>query len=331
MNDSHLNVEELWGIINNEPAIWDFIVIKNQSFYFNHKNNLIFLSSFQKNTLPLPQYKMTILGKLLTKSSQFANIMSCRPGTEDVTFYALVNSPQAGILGRIADKKMLSIAAPPLKWRRAKIKEKIQKQIQSYINMQQSFLFIDIGCGAGFDSLEIERIMHRFETLTQIPRYSCSYASLNIDIDKKWLNNNKKLSEELFGDSCNILRENISAFDFLTNESYHSMVSPYDNLIISCNGFAEFLNDEQLLQLYIGIHNLIKEYKGGVSIILPFAGENKKQESIGEKIGFQFRTKNKNTLITLIKEIFKNYNVSYIEKHSQIVINVERHYSILEK
>lgn len=36
------------------------------------------------------------------------------------------------------------------------------------------------------------------------------YQSLNVDIDEKWLNNNKIVTEKLFGMNHRIVRENIS-------------------------------------------------------------------------------------------------------------------------
>ncbi|GEM_PF-3537140 len=318
------DIEKAWQTIKKEPTIWNCLEINNQSFYFNYRYKQLFLSSFQAGKLPNPPYKIKLLGKLLIKASQFANIMSRRPGTEEVTFYALINSPQGGALGQIFDKKMLSIAAPPLTWRREKVRESIQNKIETCTKNKQTFLFLDIGCGGGFDSLEIERLMHRLENLTEKQEWSDFYASLNIDIDQKWLNNNKMLAEELYGDNCNITRENVSAFDFFSKDSYYSIMKQYDNLIISCNGFSEFLTDADLIKLYTGIRNLADKFVGEVYIILPFANKNEKQESIGNKIGFQFRAKDKGKIISIIKEIFEHYSVSYTEEYSQIVLTVER-------
>ncbi|EME8127436.1 hypothetical protein [Enterococcus lactis] len=324
MKESVKDIEKVWEIIKNEPTIWNCLEINNQSFYFNYKHKKLFLSSFQAAKLPEPPYKTKFLGKFLTKTSHFANIMSRRPGTEEVTFYALLNSPQGGILGRSMDKKMLNIAAPPLTWRREKVREEIRNKVESYTKQRQTFLFIDIGCGAGFDSLEVERIMHRLENLTEKQQWLISHACLNIDIDTTWLNNNQMLAEELYGCDCNIMRENVSAFDFLSKGTYHSLLKQYDNLIISCNGFAEFLPDEDLIKLYQGIRNLTDEFVGKVYIILPFANKNEQQEAIGNKIGFQFRAKDKNKIVEIIKEIFEHYNVSYTEEYSQILLTVER-------
>lgn len=323
MGKTYLDLEKIWYRIKNEPTVWDFLRIKDRSFYFNYKSKQLFLSSFKLKNLPDPPYKLKFLGQILIKASHFANIMARCPGTEEVTFYALLNTPQKGIFGRILDKKMLSIAAPPLTWRREQIRKAISSKIESYTKQKQSFLFLDIGCGAGFDSLEIERIMHRLEILTGRAEYSDSYASFNIDIDNTWLNNNQMLAEELYGDNCNITRETISAFEFLYRDSSHSILNQYDNLIVSCNGFAEFLTYRDLLKLYQGIHGLANNFVGGIYIILPFANKNEKQESLGDKIGFQFRAQDKNELIAMVKKIFKEQTVSYTVKYSQTVLIIE--------
>lgn len=61
---------------------------------------------------------------------------------------------------------MLEIASPPLIWRRQQIKEGIQQKIKEYTRKNESFFFWDIGSGAGFDSIEIERLIRRINVLT---------------------------------------------------------------------------------------------------------------------------------------------------------------------
>lgn len=324
MEESHTSLEEAWNQTQQEPTVWDHLATKDQAFYYDYNNKSIFLSSFKTKDLPEPPYPLTLLGKILTKMSHFANIMSRRPGTEEVTFYALLNSPQNGPLGRKIDEKMLNIGVPPLVWRREQIKKVIKEKVESYIKDNQSFLFLDIGSGAGFDSLEIERLVHRMSELTNQTQWADSYTSLNIDIDTKWLENNQKLAEEMFGNDHNIVRENISAFDFLSDKNYLSILKKYDNLIISCNGFAEFLSDADLQKLYLGIRELTDSFEGNATIILPFANKNEKQEAVGKKIGFQFRAKDKQEMIEMINELFADYHISYAEKYSHIVMFIEK-------
>ncbi|WKF72344.1 hypothetical protein QYM42_08125 [Lactococcus lactis] len=316
-------LEKAWEIVEQEPSVWDAIDVKDKAFYYKTDQEKIFLSSFKSRDLPLSPYSLTPLGKLLTKLSTLANIMSRRPGTEEVTFYVLHNSPQKGILGKKADKKMLKVAAPPLAWRRQQIREKIVEKVKGYTEKNESFFFLDIGSGAGFDSLEIERLIHRVNELSE-HSFDKDYQSLNVDIDEKWLNNNKIVTEKLFGRNHHIVRENISIFNFWKN-SQKIALERYDNLIISCNGFAEFLSDIELRKLYEEIFNFSQDFKGNVDIILPFANKNKEQETLGKKIGFQFKAKAKQEIIKMIEEIFINYKVTYVEKYSHIVMNIQKH------
>lgn len=317
-----ITIKEAWKIVEQEPTVWDFIELKNSSFYYEINQEKIFLSSFKNNDLPSSPYSLTFLGIVLTKLSTLANIMSRCPGTEEVTFYVMLNSPQPGFLGKKADMKMLKVASPPLVWRRQRIREIITKKVKEYTEKNQSFFFLDIGSGAGFDCLEIERLIHRVNELSE-NCFDKSYKSLNIDIDKKWLNNNQIIAEKLFGLNHQIIRENISIFDFW-KKSPKLPLDQYDNVIISCNGFAEFLSDIELRKLYEEIFKFIQDFKGNVAVMLPFANKNKKQETLGKKIGFQFKAKEKQEILNMIEEIFINCKVMYCEKYSHIVITVEK-------
>jgi len=322
LNQRLIALNKAWEEVKKEPTVWDAIEVKDKSFYYKIDQETIFLSSFKSKELPSSPYSLTPLGKLLTKLSTLANIMSRRPGTEEVTFYVLHNSPQPGILGKSVDKKMLKVAAPPLIWRRQQIRERITQKVRDYIEKNQSFFFLDIGSGAGFDSIEIERLIHRINELSEYS-FDRDYQSLNIDIDEKWLNNNQILAAKLFGLNHHIARKNISIFDFW-KKSQKSTLDQYDNLIISCNGFAEFLSDIELRKLYKEIFNFSQNFEGNVDIILPFANKNKEQETLGKKIGFQFKAKDKQEIVNMIEEIFTNYKVTYCEKYSHILINIEK-------
>lgn len=317
-------LDETLEKIEKELTVWDYLTIDNDSFYYAYEENNVFLSSFHKSKLTSSSQSLNFMGNILIKLSRFAHIMSSRPGTEEVTFYALLNTPQKSIVGKKVDEKMLSIAAPPLVWRREIIKEAIHKRVEFNIKNDQTFIFLDIGCGAGMDSLEIERLIHRTVELTGDPHYYESYLNLNIDIDEKWLRNNETLVKLMFNNNNNTIRLNTSAFDFLEEKNYQYILEMYDNLIISCNGFAEFLTDHDLRILYQEIEELVRSFKGQALLILPFANKNKKHETIGRKIGFQFRAKSKDEMLMLITEIFKNYQVTYKEDHSQIVMFVEK-------
>lgn len=110
-NQRSIFLEKAWKIVKKEPTIWGAIEVKDKSFYYKIDQEIIFLSSFKSRALPSSPYSLTPLSKLLTKLSTLANIMSRRPGKEEVTFYVLQNLPQKGILGKKVDKKMLKVAA----------------------------------------------------------------------------------------------------------------------------------------------------------------------------------------------------------------------------
>lgn len=165
--------------------------------------------------------------------------------------------------------------------------------------------------------------IHRVNELSE-HSFDKEYQSLNVDIDEKWLNNNKIVTEKLFGLKHHIVRENISIFDFWES-SQKLRLDRYDNLIISCNGFAEFLSNTELRKLYEEIFKFSKDFKGNVDIILPLANKNKEQETLGKKIGFQFKAKSKQEIIIMVEEIFTNYEVMYDEKYSHIVMNIQKY------
>lgn len=324
MKDIKEKVFLAWEDINKQKSVWEYLSIEDSSFYFIKGNDKILLSSFKDKDLPKSPYSLTTMGKVLTKLSTFANIMSKRPGTEEVTFYSILNEAQSTWCGNYFDKKMLDIVSPPITWRRIEIEKSIRDILKKYVfDYKESFAFVDIGCGGGFDSLEIERIILGINYIAG-ENIINDYDILNIDIDTKWLNNNEKLDKHMFGEKSKIRRCNMSIFEYLDRRYYAQEFSHENNLIISCNGFAEFLTDDDLKRLYIGIRNMADTFNGKIHIILPFANRNEKQEALGNKIGFKFRAKEKEYMISLIEEVFNGFKVSFTEKYSQIVLVVEK-------
>lgn len=327
MINTNNNLLSAWDQINNEKNIWNNLYIEDKALWFKNEKGNIMLSSFKTEDLPASPYELTSIGKVLTKLSTFANIMSRRPGTEEVTFYSMLNQPHSAWCGDFLDRKMLTIAATPITWRRQQIEKTIKGILKRYIfQYEETFAFVDIGSGGGFDSLEIERILLGMKDIVGEEVLPGKYDCLNLDIDTLWLSNNERLCQRMFGDQSRIRRNNCSIFDYLIKKSYVDEFSLYNNLIISCNGFAEFLSDEELETLYHGIHAMTSSFSGKISVILPFANRNEKQEKTGNKIGFKYRAKEKDYMIQLIENIFVDFELSYIEKHSQIVLIVEKGY-----
>lgn len=75
---------------------------------------------------------------------------------------------------------------------------------------------------------------------------------------------------------------------------------------------------------YEEIFKFIQEFEGNADVILPFANKNKEQETLGKKIGFQFKAKEKQEILNMIEEIFINCKMTYCEQYSHIVMAVEK-------
>ncbi len=317
-------IKNAWNKVNSQRKVWDHLRIENHAFYYQVNEKKILLSHFADQYLPKSPYELTFLGKILTKLSVFSNIMSKRPGTEEVTFYSLINKAQGSGLKKVVDEKILKTIAPPLNWRRGKVVEFINELVYEYtVHKQEKFAFIDIGCGGGLDSLEIERILTGLNhTLEE--NISFDYKLVNVDIDEKWLKNNEELTKILFGKESKINRYNMSVFEYFDKKIYEKDFKEFEHLIVSCNGFAEFFEEENLKKLYEGIHHLTKIFKGQVDIILPFAITNQKQEKLGNAIGFKYRAKEKKDMLQLVEGIFKNFKLDYDEAYSQMALKLRR-------
>lgn len=68
------------------------------------------------------------------------------------------------------------------------------------------------------------------------------------------------------------------------------------------NGFAEFLSDRELGKLYKDFFTFTQLFNGNISIILPFAIKNQKQETLGNMIGLKFKAKAKSDIINMVEE-----------------------------
>jgi hypothetical protein len=264
--DKAKQIKKVWREVTAHNRIWEKIKIKGEAFCFQKNfNELIKLSSFSYDDLPPVQSKLTLLGKLITWMSTFANIMSRRPGTEEVTFYALKKQSNGNFIKKIVDQIVIEIACPPFAWRREQIVKFIAQSMLDVIkNHEGNFALLDIGCGSGFDGLEVHRIMQEIKNRIEpfgglrLPMFKV----VNIDIDGLWLNNNKMLSELLFNDYNFTVRREMSIFAYIKEKIYLEDLRHIHHLIISCNGFAEFLQDHDLIRLLSGIKEIANTIKG---------------------------------------------------------------------
>ena len=314
-----------WETVTKEKSIWEYMYIKDHSLYFEKDDNTIKLTSYKTKDLPKRTSKLTIAGNILVNLSTLGNIMSRCPGTEEVTLYSLLSTPQSGFFGTSFDAKLLRIVAPPITWRRVAVESTIRYTLKKYISdYKEPFVFMDIGSGCGFDGLEINRIADRMQYLCKEQYVPTDNEIINIDISSKWLHNNEVLCDLLCKKNSNTKRYNISIFDYLEQKLYEQDCKGKKNLIVSCNGFAEFLDDETLTKLYMGIRKIAGIFTGRVHIILPFSIKDDYQQKIADKIGFGYRAKPRLLMENLIGNIFPQYYQSFEEKYSQIVMTLER-------
>jgi len=322
------HIKKIWREATSRDRIWDRVKIKGEAFYFQkNSSELIKLSSFSKDDLPPVQSELTLLGKLITKISTFANIMSRRPGTEEVTFYALKNKANGHFIKKIIDKICVKIAGPPFCWRREQVVKFIAKSIIEVIKRSNgNFALLDIGCGGGFDGLEVQRILHEIKEKTKnqagfrLPKFKI----INNDIDQLWLNNNKILSELLFSDPNLTIRREQSIFEYIKEKIYLEDLRDISHLIIPCNGFAEFLQDHDLIKLLSGIKEIADSIKGNVYFTFQFCVKNPIQVSLATLIGFRYIARERHDIDRLIKLYFDDYKIATEEKYNQVAFSLSR-------
>jgi len=322
------HIKKIWREASSHDRIWDRVKIKGEAFYFQkNSSELIKLSSFSEDDLPAVQSELTLLGKLITRISTFANIMSRRPGTEEVTFYALKNEAHGQFIKKLIDQICVKIAGPPFCWRREQVVKFIAESIIDVIKKRNgNFAMLDIGCGGGFDGLEVQRIMHEIKEKkkNQASLRLPNFKIINNDIDRLWLNNNKMLSELLFSDSNLTVRRNKSIFDYINKKIYLGDLRDIHHLIISCNGFAEFLQDHDLIKLLLGIKEITNSIKGDVYFTFQFCVRNPIQVSLATLIGFRYIARERNHINKLIKLYFEDYKIDAEEKYNQVAFSLRR-------
>ena len=186
---------------------------------------------------------------------------------------------------------------------------------------KDAFGFLDIGSGGGFDSLEISRL------LSKLPEKDSIFTRIsivNVDIDTFWLQQNENLSNLLYEGKPSIVRRNMSIFDYINRQLYLDDFMDRPNLLISCNGFAEFFEDEPLGQLFKAIARMTKDFKGHVYLILPFAVKNYVQESMARVVGFNYRARDIATITRMIQENFPDFTLETNSQFSQLILMLHR-------
>jgi len=315
---------DYWEKISKEKSVWDRLEIENMTFiYRGDDGERIELSSFDRHSLPDTPANISLIGKLFAKMSAFANIMASRPGTEEVTFYSLKHIPHGRGVAKFLDRKFLSIGAPPFNWRREMVVEFINTSIRKHVVSGEKFGFMDIGSGGGFDGLEIIRLLRGVENIVEYDELSTAFKIINIDIDKFWMDKNIELTK-LSELTQNTLRRNISVFDYFESRSYESDLGGFENLVISCNGFAEFFEDRLLSKLFSGISEMTDHFTGTVDVVIPFAVKNVIQEKLSNLVGFNYIARTISEIQKMVSDAFPGFEIRTAEKQSQIVFFLTR-------
>lgn len=312
-------------VLSSTKSLWDRIEIHDRAFVLRLDDGSLFhLSSFAERDLPPLEREFPLLGRFLLKHSVYANIMARRRGREEVTFYCLRSEPHGSGFDRKIDAKMVAMGAAPLNWRRQMVVETVRKTLLGLLSRgASSFTFLDIGCGGGFDGLELKRLLVAMEEKgVPIPEHRI----INVDIDDKWLELNARLAKRMLPErhQGQITRRNVSIFDYLKSAELTSDLAGTENLIISCNGFADFCEDAALNELYGGICELMRRTPGEATVVLPLALKNPVQEVISKWVGFGYNARERPEITSRLAQMFRGLQLEQHENHSQLTFIIRK-------
>lgn len=310
-----------WDKACAEETVWDRLTVKEQQFFFRTPDTLVPLSSFAREKLPPIPADLPPLGRFLARMSAFANIGASRPGTEEVTFYSLIGKPHGTGMKRLLDRFFLRVGSSPLNWRRRQVEQFIKQKMFGFLSEKEDFGFLDIGSGGGFDSLEIARLV---SSIADKGDAHSRISIVNVDIDTFWLKQNEKLSDLLYKGKPPIVRRNMSVFDYLDNKTYMDDFPDRSNLVISCNGFAEFFEDELLRSLFSSISRMTSDFTGRVSLIIPFAVKNRLQEFLSRMVGFNYLARDIADISNMIQDNFPGFSLEVRSQFSQMIFLLHR-------
>lgn len=313
-----------------QPSVWEKIGLSETlDFFFElDDKRKIPLGSIGMQRLAPGIARLGIMGKMVAYFSLGARVMAGRKGTEEVTFYCLHNEThKQSFLASIADRIVLSMLAPPLNWRRKIVVGKIRQELLNAVKCGTSQMtLLDIGCGGGFDGLELLLGVRRLRAALQGKHVVADLKIIDVDIDTHWLGNNEILTAALVPDLAPdvVIRHNLSIFDYFVSKDAAQDIGQPGKLVVSCNGFADFLPPEEMRKLLQYIQDATRYIPQEVTIIVPMAVKNYVQAVSSRLVGFGYTTWETVTLRKLVEEIFVGYAISYEEQHSQGVFVLER-------
>jgi SAM-dependent methyltransferase len=305
------------AVCSGDSSFWERLKIRDGAIRLTMPDGQeLLLAPIGPNDLPPLAETAAPLGRWVARHSLFARILSSRVGKEEVTFYALLNEAHGAGFDRKLDRWLLNIGHAPLCYRRKKVVEFIRRSLLDLVRREQSYLaFMDIGCGGGFDGLDVNRIC------SALPGVRCRIV--NIDIDEKWLGNNELIAK-VIGVS-QIMRRRASIFDYLRDETYRKDLEGVSHLVISCNGFADFFPDQAIKELLEGIRQICLHVPGSVRFVFAAAlKRNRLQTSLSNLIGFSYTGRTPEAIEGLLRSTLGEYRLSFEERHSQIICLVHK-------
>ncbi|HAV64279.1 MAG TPA: hypothetical protein DCY13_18175 [Verrucomicrobiales bacterium] len=305
--------------------MWDRLRKNDQRFgILDNDGRIIPLTSYAAADLPPLSKPLTAVGRFMVRNSPFARILAHRVGKEEVTFYSLLGQPEGAGIGRVLDRRFLKTGGPPLNWRRNKVVQFVRESLSESLDRGTSQItFWDIGSGAGFDSLDVARQLCRLESLGHsLP----SYRLINVDVDKVWLRHNEELACALLPKNAQarFRRRNASIFDYLDSARFRDDLSQTEDLIITCNGFADFFALDELRRLLAGIQQATLLASGHVRMVFPMALKNPWQQMLSALVGFDYRARSRRVFEDLLAECIAGMAVSAEVRHSQVVFVLRR-------
>ena len=311
-------LEKQWNrICSGDPSVWERLQIRDQAVYLKTEGGKdLRLAPIGPSDLPALSAAATPVGRWLARHSQFARILSSRVGKEEVTFYALLNRAHGNGFDAWLDRRLLNIGHPPLCYRRKKVVEFIRRSLLELVRAERAEVaFLDIGCGGGFDGLDVHRLC------SALPGVRCRI--INVDIDEQWLAINRIIAKEVGAEA--IQRHNTSIFDYLRDQTYRKDLEGVSDLIVSCNGFADFFQDRALRELLDGLRQLLLQVPGRVRFVFAAALErNRVQTFLSNLVGFSYRGRASASIRELLGSTLSGFDLRFEEDHSQIICLVSR-------
>jgi hypothetical protein len=311
-------IEKRWNeVCGQEESFWDKLHFRDEAIYLRlNANQDLRLSSLTPHDLPRLSDEATPVGRWIARHSLFARILSSRVGKEEVTFYALLNQAHGVGFDATLDRLLLNIGHTPLCYRRAKVVEIIRRALLKSLQQPEGRIgFLDIGSGGGFDGLDVNRICTAMS--------HSNFRIVNIDIDDKWLSINEQIACAV--NAPRIFRRHTSIFDYLRNQTYREDLRDVSDLIISCNGFADFLQDEPLREMFVGIKGLFEELPARILFVFPTAlKKNPFLSYLSGLVGFNYPKRTSTEVKDIVALALGDFVQHFEERHSQIICVVRK-------